>query len=292
MAYFIVWFFGLCDSMPAHSIFDEHLRRNRTTRERWEAMASHRARVMELLEAARGRGGKSLCLLGVGNGNDVDLSQLTVEFEQITLVDLDLEALRIAVERVPKESSGSTILHGSVDLTGILPILEAWRNEQPADAEISSAIGQASSASVPDVSTYDVVASTCVLTQLIDSVCLALPTNHPRFLAFLMAVRNRHLEMIVGLLHPGGTGIVVSDFVSTATAPELATLEDQQIPQAAEMWLKRGNFFTGANPYSIRDYLQKIASIEDVQVLKPWRWNIGARQFAVSGVVFQRRDQD
>src|SRR4051794_40998594 len=100
------------------SIKDEHVRRNVTTRERWEAMASHRAHVMRLLIEARasiapqskpssgtvdpesGTSAASLCVLGVGNGNDIDLSELATSFERIAFVDLDDSTLKRTISRL------------------------------------------------------------------------------------------------------------------------------------------------------------------------------------------------
>jgi hypothetical protein len=66
-------------------IVEEHVRRNETTRKRWETMASHRARVMQLLADARGEAGRSLCVLGTGNANDIDLTQRLKMFRSCPL---------------------------------------------------------------------------------------------------------------------------------------------------------------------------------------------------------------
>ncbi len=131
-----------------------------------------------------------------------------------------------------------------------------------------------------------------MLTQLIDSIYMALPTDHPRCVELVMTVRNRHLEIILELLHPGGVGVLVTDFVATETAPELAQLDELLLPQAARHWIEQRNFFTGANPFAIRDYYNQSRQpgpfAEDVQVKGPWRWDIGAKQLAVSAVTFRR----
>ena len=108
-------------------IFHEHRRRNETTRDRWQEMAPHRARVMQLLAEARAAAGPSLCILGAGNANDVELSALAGVFERIALVDLDEQALARAVERLTEDQRRRVELHAPIDLTGVLPILEAWK---------------------------------------------------------------------------------------------------------------------------------------------------------------------
>jgi hypothetical protein len=278
----------------AQTILEEHWRRNQTTRDRWQTMASHRTRVMELIAEARGETGRSLCVLGAGNANDIDLAALARDFERIALVDLDAQAVTRAVERMPEADLPRIQLHGGLDLTGILATLESWRTGHvPADAEMSAAINSAGSPRPPAVEPFDVVVSTCLLTQLIDSIYLCLGASHHRREELVLAVRNGHLELMVDLLKPGGRGVLVTDFVSSETAPELATIDDEQVPRAAVRWINAGNFFTGANPYAIRDYFLKLRYagrvIEDVQVCPAWRWDIGAKQLAVAAVTFRRR---
>ena len=131
-----------------------------------------------------------------------------------------------------------------------------------------------------------------MLTQLIDSVYMALPTEHPRCIELVMSVRDRHLEIILELLKPGGVGVLVTDFVATETAPELAQLDELLLPYAAAKWIEERNFFTGANPFAIRDYYNRSRGpgpcTSDAQVKGPWRWDLGAKQLAVSAVTFQR----
>jgi hypothetical protein len=86
---------------------------------------------------------------------------------------------------------------------------------------------------------------------------MALPTEHPRCVELVMAVRNRHLEIILELLNPRGVGVLVTDFVATETAPELAQLDELLLPRAAAKWIEERNFFTGANPFAIRDYCNR-----------------------------------
>jgi len=256
-------------------------------------MASHRARVMRLIEEARGESGKSLCAMGPGNGNDIELAKLARDFEKIALVDLDEAALARAVARLDENLVGRVQRYCPIDLSGILPVLDSWvRHRNPSDAEISAVMRSALAAPRPDVGCFDVVASTCMLTQLIDSVYMALPTEHPRCVELVMAVRNRHLEIILELLNPGGVGVLVTDFVATETAPDLAQLDELLLPRAALKWIEERNFYTGANPFAIRDYYNRSREpgprAVDAQVKGPWRWEIGAKQLAVCAVTFRR----
>ena len=279
--------------MMPNPILQEHQRRNCETRDARSAMSGHRARVTQLIRESCPDGPASLCVLGAGNGNDIELPELVRCFERITLVDLDEESLSHAVSNL-EGVSASVNLHGGVDVTGLLETFSSWNGRTVSERDAVAAIEIAQGASAPDIGKFDVVASTCLLTQLIDSICMAMPAGHPRFLELLLAVRNRHLEMIAELLNPNGIGILVSDFVSSKTAPELAAMSDSEVPDAAMHWIKNQNFFTGVNPFMLRSHYQTdlaiAALVEFKKMTRPWKWNIGMKQFAVCALSVQRLD--
>jgi SAM-dependent methyltransferase len=256
-------------------------------------MAPHRARVMQLLVEARREAGRSLCILGPGNGNDIELARLAREFDVVTLVDLDQAAVTRAVGRLDKDGIRRVKQLSPIDLSGILPVLESWmRHRNPTDAEITALVRSARGAPRPNVESFDVVASTCMLTQLIDSVYMALPTEHPRCIELVMSVRDRHLEMILELLKPGGVGVLVTDSAATESTTNLAQLDELLPPHAMAKWIDERSFFAGVNPFEIRDYYNRSRGpgpcASDAQVKGPWRWDLGAKQLAVSAVTFRR----
>ena len=77
---------------------DTHLQRNLSTRDCWDGYAHHRSVVTELLVRASSSDKSSLCVLGAGNCNDLDLQQLQHNFSEIHLVDLDDEAISEGVK--------------------------------------------------------------------------------------------------------------------------------------------------------------------------------------------------
>src|SRR6476660_3088967 len=124
--------------MITGSILAEHIRRNWTTRGRWDAMTLHRTRVMELICRARGESGRTLCLLGPGNGNDIELARLAREFERVALVDLDEDAVGRAVSRLSADEARRVERYCPVELSGVLSELELWRaRSRRTDEEIS-----------------------------------------------------------------------------------------------------------------------------------------------------------
>jgi hypothetical protein len=181
-----------------------------------------------------------------------------------------------------------------VDLTGALPTLESWRrNGRPKDAEISAAKRMVMNAPRPDVGTFDVVTSTCILTQLIDAVYMALPTGDPRSVELLTVVRDRHLEMILELLNPGGLGVLVTDFVVAESGDGLAPLGELVLTaSSATSGIRQQEFFVGTDPFEIRDCYKRLCgpgpTAEDVRLRGPWRWEVGNRMVGVCGVMFRR----
>jgi hypothetical protein len=278
--------------MATISITNEHYRRNATTRHLWEWVAPHRARVMELLCEAHVKRGGSLCLLGTGNGNDVNLARLAEDFERIALVDLDCAALARAVGRLDADRKRRIDCYSPIDLSGILPVLESWRSvRKPTDEEITEVVKAARAVRRPDVGSFDVVASTCMLTQLIDSVYMALSKEHRRCVELVLEVVNRHLEIMLELLNEGGSGVLVTDFVASEDADGLAPLNELRLPRAVK-WVHERDIFTGANPFAIRDYLNRSRPpgrfAVDAQVCGPWRWEIGPKPLGVAAVTFRR----
>lgn len=301
-------------AMPLISILDEHRRRNFTTRGRWDAIALHRERVMTFLAEAREllskqsesgqtvsfqaiqpRPDRSICILGPGNANDIDLPQIAEDFGSVTLVDVDEAALRRALANLAEGLLPRVRRCCPVDLTGVLPTLESWRRHgRPKDQEISALKRTAISAPRPDVGTFDVVASTCILTQLIDAVYMSLPTGDPRCAELLMAVRDRHLQMILELLNPGGVGVLVTDFVVAESGSDLPPLGELLLtPSPATTGVRQQEFFVGTDPFEIRDYYKRLGgpgpTVDDVRVRGPWRWEVGNRWVGVCGVIFRRK---
>src|SRR5262249_30168136 len=132
---------------------------------------------------------------------------------------------------------------------------------------------------------FDVVASSCVLSQLMQTVALALGERHPRFIEVLQAVRCGHLRLLVHLIAPGGTGLLITDVVSSEAFPELPTVPRQLLPEALARLTRAGNFFHGVNPLMLPMLFQRdpvlSEQLRDVEALPSWCWNLGPRQYAV-----------
>lgn len=277
-------------------------RRNADSRDRWERFAPHRQRVTAaLLDAARlldapraavvagepaSRAAPRLCVLGAGNCNDLDLSQLVQAFGELHLVDIDGLALQSAAERQNDGTRERLRLHGDVDLSGLAASLA--RGDGSAE-QLMAAVESTPLPSVLD-GTFDVVASICTLTQILEVVLKAFEPTESHFVPLVQALRLRHLRQLTSALRPGGRAVLITDVVSSETCGELATAAEWQLPGLLQQLVATRNFFTGVNPFILWQLLATGGDgrydIRDVRPLSPWTWDLGPRVYAVCGWTF------
>jgi hypothetical protein len=108
------------------------------------------------------------------------------------------------------------------------------------------------------------------------------------------------MEQLVQSLRPGGYGLMVVDFVSTETLPELLLVKDDdddktaRIEQLAEKAEQSGNFFHGTKRQAVVQALQSSSRfenlVEHVQLGPPWKWTLKKqKQYIVYSVLFRRK---
>jgi hypothetical protein len=107
------------------------------------------------------------------------------------------------------------------------------------------------------------VLSTGVLTQMFQTSDIA----------SVLAVRTRHLRLLFQLARPGGAFVLVTDVVSTATAPDLAHCAEADLPVRLAQLIEERNFFTGANPAAIWKELNESPEFSAVSH-DPWLWPV------------------
>jgi hypothetical protein len=269
---------------------------NAASRDGWDTYRSHRKAVTELLvSVAPSRPGR-ICILGAGNGNDLDLAHLVAVYREVHLVDLDAEALALGVGRQGCADPRSVRCHGAVDVTGMLNVLAGWSADTAVtDGDLVACRDRpVREAGLALPSPFDVVASTCLLSQLIGSVLRAVGERHPRFLELLQAVRLGHLLLFTELLASGGSGVLVTDVVSSDTFPPLGSVPENQLHGVLVQLIRQQNFFHGVNPAALLSALRTdpllAPRVETVQPLRPWLWDMGARVYAVWAVTLRRRN--
>jgi hypothetical protein len=223
---------------------------NRSALPHAAAFASHRRTLTRLLvERAKAGATGRLCVLGAGNAYDLDFPALTRVFSEIHLVDLDRDALDATKARQEPEVRERLRLHAPLDLSGMLGRLDAWGRMEVTPDELM-AFPNAASRSVAEAlpGPFDVVASTCLLTQMQRALVETLSDRHRLFEALRQFLNLAHLRTLARLIAPDGRALLVSDLVSDVTYP-LASLD----PDGDHLGLlpdivRSGNLIYAANP--------------------------------------------
>ena len=268
-----------------------HHDRNSRTQFDWQTFQSHRACVMEVLSGLRRSFAPpaSLMLLGVGNGNDVDLQQLAEDYSKVILVDLDPIAVQRAIERVPLEARQRFEIAAPMDVTGIIDRLPTDHDTTITDAQWMEIIQSAKSPEL-GLPLADHVVSTCLLSQVVDSASFSIAPNHPRYFELLLAIRDGHLQSLARLAKPSGLFTLITDFVSSETLPQMRDIDQADLEPLLIHAVNNRNFFTGMNPAVLQ---QKISAANNPLVESSvshgiWRWKMGPKCFAVTAMTARR----
>jgi hypothetical protein len=236
--------------------------------------------------------GSSLCLLGPGHLNDVDLPTLLGHCAKVHLVDIDVTAVRAALRRQGVSESPACRVHGPIDLTGVLDRLPTSPDSEAGLVdELLDTLARENDA-VAGLR-CDVTASTGVLTQLLQSVgdSSLSPGDKVRV---SLAVRDKHLADLVGLTRAGGTMALITDVVSTGTAPWLLETPPATLGDELAGLVEARNFFTGTNPFRIVAVLEESERFRDLvaetRLLEPWLWKVtNDRQHLTYAILARRR---
>jgi hypothetical protein len=241
----------------------------------WELYAGHRARLTAVVREAAAlvapaKRPPSLCVLGAGNCNDLDLPRLAEVFGEIHLVDVDEGALARAVARQPDDVRPRLRRRG-IDLAGLSPRrLAKWRRAPPDGPELEAAAGAALDAILTKVGgPYDVVASTGVLTQMAFALGAALGERHPALDAARFAIMRTHLSTLVGATAPGGVALLANDLVSSTTYDLAEPAPPRTLMDVLRDVVTRGAGYFAANPELLAGLLAEVATPE---LLDPWLW--------------------
>jgi hypothetical protein len=251
--------------------------------------AGHRARLTQEIDmrAPEGGGGR-LCLLGVGNANDVDLDALAARFREIHLVDLDAEAVGRARARVTEPRRSRLVVHAPLDVSGIFDRLEEWSHAPPASrvlaGEARTAVGRVVGA-LPGP--FDVVVSCCMLTMLQLVLLEVVGDRNPGFEDLRDALGRIHVRTLASLLAPGGVALLVTDLTANDTYPRL-----DDLPPGADLralmsdLMAVGNVIHAAHPGLLSLEMRRDPELKAAYAVRfpvgPWLWHNGpAKTFLV-----------
>lgn len=287
---------------------ERHL--NAQTMGLWEAYASHRDHVMRAIDSAvralpNGTGCRSLCILGAGNLNDVELPRLTQVFKRITLIDLDRAALTTAVERQLgtgcQESAQITVL-APVDLSGVAESVFLRRSLPGSLPAIATRLAQRPSTILTDrpdlVGRFDVVVSPCVVSQLMAQVTQAFPAEVPVQRELARVVRDAHIRLMLWMLTAGGVGVLVSDIAEASNAPsDFARIRDEatglDLDREVQMLESEGKHYPWLAPRELKEHVldRRYAALKlRARTTEAWLWSFGKKRYLCSALQVQRMD--
>jgi hypothetical protein len=260
-----------------NSLVRVQIENNAATAGAWAAFATHRKRVTGLLQARSAA--SRLCVLGAGNCNDLDLGELLASHAEIHLVDVDADALSRGIARQNVDAHGSIHRHAPFDLSGQVEAMACWSPTAPvADADVERCIHCATEVAGGLPGPFQLIASNCILSQLIDAMADAIGASHPRFADLVSAVRLGHLRQTADLTAPGGAAVVITDVLSSDTCPELQAATDRDLPGLLARAVSARNFFHGTSPAVLAAVLGSDAVLRSSflppEWIRPWVWNL------------------
>jgi hypothetical protein len=258
----------------------EQVASNRSALGHEAAFAAHRARMTEEIaaRAPAGRQGR-LCLLGIGNANDVDLVALADRFGLIHLADVDGEAVDRALARVPDPLRPRFVTHVPLELSGMLDRLESPK--LPADAELVAKAVSRVVGALPGP--FDVVVSCSLLTQLQLVLLQVAGETHPRFEALRAALGAIHVRTLAGLLAPRGVALLVTDLTTSDIYPPLDHLDpDTDLEKLMADLLAAGHVIYAAHPGMLSAEIRRDPELARRFAVRspvgPWLWRNGPTQ--------------
>jgi hypothetical protein len=263
---------------------------NHESRDQWDGFAAHRAKVSALLGAGEPRGATRLCVLGAGNCNDLDLVALREAHREVHLVDLDARAIEGGVARRGLADCEGLHRHGGLDVTGMLDAIAGWSPVGPIPGEDLAALVEWPSRRVGLAlpGPFDLVASTCLLSQIVGNAARALGEAHPRFADAVRALRLGHLRLLAQLASPGGRVVLITDVVSSDHEPALITIPEVSLAALLPRLARRGALIHGVNPAQLLSVFRTdpvLASrVVGLETTPPWLWKLHERAYLVRAI--------
>lgn len=259
----------------------------------WELYRAHRERFTEAVLALKPGASGSLCVLGAGKCNDLDLERLCAVYQQVHLVDLEPASVASAVARESPATRARLFPHTPVDLSVLTPKRAAkWQRRPPSSGELQAS----ASATVQGLLTrlpgpFDTVVSACVLTQLGFALTRSLGEGHAALGALRACILESHLQTLLGLTRAGGRALFVCDLASsTHYALDALPPEADLAEVMADVIAKRA-FYHLAQPSLVHRVLAELAPEQAPSEVAPWLWSgPQARTYLVYGLAFSGRE--
>lgn len=275
--------------------FEDQRASNQSGLPHFEAFRGHRERLTALiLQTAAAPGGR-LCVLGAGNAYDLDLDQLVSRFDEVHLVDIDAQAVGRARARIAAEAQARSFVHAPIDLSGMFHELERWRRLEVTPQELMVAPARGAkqiAAALPGP--FDVVVSSCLLTQLQLSLLQLLGDQHRLFVALRELLTLTHLRTLSALTRPAGHALLVTDLCDDSAFPAGRPTDDADLAPLMNELVQAGRVIYSAHPelfkITLRDDPVLARTFAPARRSQPWLWQNGpGLRFLVYALTLPRR---
>ena len=173
----------------------------------WDLYAAHRARLTDaILESADGSTGRrASVVLGAGACTILILARAARGVLRYLTSSISTARRSLAASRATTAPGAARALHRhGASISRAFGASTRWRLAAPEAAELPTMDGLCHELPGP----FDVVASTCVLTQMAFALREALGERHPALEAARFALMRTHLSSLVALTAPGGTALL------------------------------------------------------------------------------------
>jgi hypothetical protein len=261
----------------------------------WSAFEPHRQRIFELLRSSSTNPNDTLCVWGAGRTTDLDLIRLLDFFSEIDLVDLQPALTRRALTQRGFDDIKRVSVLPAMDLTGLSRTREiSQRSSESLDLKSIIDLMERSSL---NLRSYNVVVSTCVLSQILSQAQSLVPEANARetqdnlpLVQIIRALREQHLRLLLEHVHPGGFAILVTDLTSSEALPDIRDANFDANRGMKSVF--EGNHFHGLNPNLIVESAKHPAiaeKLEDIRVSAPWVWDSIEMQYLCIAVRMQKR---
>jgi hypothetical protein len=269
---------ALVESHAAWPVWAEQIENNQSALGHFEAFSHHRERWTKLvLDAAPEDGQGRLCILGAGNSYDLDLERLGAAYSEVHLVDLDAAALERTQKRLGKPQGFELFLHAPIDLSGLFVDIDRWKGMQLAAEDVMRLPGHTAQTLAQLLPTpFDVVASSCVLSQMQLGLLQTLGEPHPLFQAARYTLNVTHLRTLAEL---GKRALLATDVVQTQELDMTRVDPRGDLRPLLAEQLARGNVMYATQPALLRAIVSDDPilgrAIELSEPLDAWLWQNG-----------------
>lgn len=261
----------------------------------FQAFQGHRQRTTQLILESASESARSLCVLGAGNAYDLELERLLARFQRVHLVDIDAEALARARARVPELLRAGLVTHAPLELSGLFHEAERYLRLEVTPAQLGTAPAAGArriAGALP--APFDVVASTCLLSQLQLSLLRLLGDSHRPFVVLRELLSLTHLRTLAALTAGDGQALLLNDLCEAAVFPAGRPRGPEDLGPLMAQLVAAGHVVHSSHPgllaLTLRDDPVLSRAFGPARLSEPWLWNNGPkRRYLVYGMGLPRR---